>query len=100
MTPSPILAAFAMTLANDPDPKSAEALVNAAETQKSWIVRAAALNALAKRGDPHYIKPAEEGLSDAKEEVQYSAAAAVIHLSDIAEHHTAPTKRPAPKKKR
>jgi HEAT repeat protein len=98
---SPILAASAMTLANDPDPKSAEALVSAAETQKSWIVRAAALTALAKRGDPRYIKAAEEGLSDEKEEVQFSAAAAVIHLSNIAEHHSAPAaKRPAPRKKR
>jgi len=97
---SPILAASAMTLAEDPDPKSAEALVDAAEKQKSWIVRAAALNALAKRGDPRYTKAAEEGLSDEKEEVQYSAAAAVIHLTDIAEHRSAPAKRPAPKGKR
>lgn len=97
---SPILAASAMTLATDPDPKSGDALVDAAEKQKSWIVRAAALNALAKRGDPQYIKAAEESLSDEKEEVQYSAAAAVIHLSGIAEHHTAPARRPAAKRKR
>ena len=97
---SPILAASAITLADDPDPKSAAALVNASETQKSWIVRAAALNALAKRGDPKLIKAAEESLSDEKEEVQYSAAAAVIRLSNIAEHHGTPAKRPAPKEKR
>ena len=96
---SPILAASAMTLAADPDPKSAEALVTAAGTQKSWIVRAAALNALAKRGDPRYIKAAEDGLSDEKEEVQFSAAAAVVHLSDIAEHRPTPAKRRAPKKR-
>lgn len=96
---SPILAASAMTLANDPDPKSADALVSAAETQKSWIVRAAALNALAKRGDPRYLKAVETGLSDEKEEVQFSAAAAVIHLSDIAEQRSAPAKRHAPKKR-
>ena len=98
---SPILAASAMTLAGDPDPKSATALVNASETQKNWIVRAAALNALAKRGDPKLIKAAEDSLQDQKEEVQYSAAAAVIRLSNIAEHPEAPAKRPpAAKKKR
>ncbi len=97
---SPILAASAMTLADDPDPKSATALVNASETQKSWIVRAAALNALATRGDPRYIKAAEESLTDEKEEVQYSAAAAVIRLSDIAEHRPAPARHPAAKGKR
>jgi hypothetical protein len=97
---SPILAASAITLADDPDPKSAAALVDASEKQKSWIVRAAALNALAKRGDPQYIKAAEESLQDEKEEVQYSAAAAVIRLSDIAEHRPVPAQRPAPKGKR
>jgi HEAT repeat protein len=82
---SPILAASALTLANDPDSKSGQALVDAAGGNKSWIVRAAALNALAKRGDPKLIKAAEDSLQDEKEEVQYSAAAAVIRLSDIAE---------------
>ena len=97
---SPILAASAITLADDPDPRSGTALVDASEKQKSWIVRAAALNALAKRGDPQYIKAAEESLSDEKEEVQYSAAGCVIHLSNIAEHGHVPAKRPAPKRKR
>lgn len=97
---SPILAASAMTLATDPDPKSAAALMNAAEQQKSWIVRAAALNALAKRGDPRYIKAAEECLTDEKDEVQYSAAAAVIHLSNIAEHRAVGPRRPPPRGKR
>jgi HEAT repeat protein len=96
---SPILAASAMTLANDPDPRSAEALVNAVNQQKSWLVRAAALNALAKRGDPRYVKAAEDSLSDEKEEVQYSAAAAVIRLSNIAEHRV-PARRPTVKGKR
>lgn len=97
---SPILAASALTLANDPDPKTGAALVTASETQKSWIVRAAALNALATRGDPKLMKAAEESLQDEKEEVQYSAAAAVIRLSDIAEHHSAPARHPAHKQKR
>lgn len=97
---SPILAASAITLADDPDPKSGAALVDASEKQKSWIVRAAALSALAKRGDPQYLKAAEESLQDEKEEVQYSAAAAVIRLSDIAEHRSVPARRAAPKGRR
>jgi len=96
---SPVLAASALTLANDPDQKSGQALVDAAEGNKSWLVRAAALNALAKRGDPKLIKAPEEGMTDEKEEVQYSAAAAVIRLSDIAEHQKAePAKRPPAKR--
>ena len=96
---SPVLAASALTLANDPDQKSGQALVDAAEGNKSWLVRAAALNALAKRGDPNLIKAPEDGMTDEKEEVQYSAAAAVIRLSDIAEHQkAAPAKRPPAKR--
>ena len=96
---SPVLAASALTLANDPDDKSGQALVDAAEGNKSWIVRAAALTALAKRGDPKLIKAPEDGLTDEKEEVQYTAAAAVIRLSDIAEHpKSAPAKHPPAKR--
>ena len=97
---SPILAASAITLADDPDPKSATALVDASEKDKSWIVRAAALNAIAKRGDPKLMAAAEESLTDAKEEVQYSAAAAVIRLSNIAENRGSHARRPAHKQKR
>jgi HEAT repeat protein len=97
---SPVLAAAAVTLAPDPDPKSGEALSNAAQLNQSWIVRAAALNALAKRGDPSLIKAADGQLQDEKEEVQYSAAAAVIRLTDIAEQpKPAPAKHPPSKSK-
>ncbi len=51
---SPVRAAAAEVLAEDPDPVSGEALVKAA-FDKSWIVRAAALHAIAKRGDPNLI---------------------------------------------
>ena len=80
---SPVLAAAALTLAKDPDPKSAEALANAALEQKKWLVRAAAFNAIAKRGDPSQMKTAVLGLQDAQDEVQYAAAATIIRLSDI-----------------
>jgi HEAT repeat protein len=92
---SPVLAAAALTLAKDPDPKSGEALANAALQQKKWLVRAAAFDAIAKRGDPSLKGTAVSGLQDEQEEVQYSAAVAVIRLSDIEEHpqSASPAKR-------
>jgi HEAT repeat protein len=84
---SPVLSAAALTLAKDPDPKSGEALSQAALNQKKWLVRAAAFNAIAKRDDPALLHTAIEGLQDDQEEVQYAAAAAVIHLSDVAGAH-------------
>ncbi len=99
-TTSPVLAAAALTLVKDPDPKSGEALANAAQGNKSWIVRAAALNAIALRGETSLLPAAEAGLEDEKEEVRYSAAAAVIHLTDLSARR-APVHRkaPPPKKK-
>lgn len=98
---SPVLAAAALTLAKDPDPKSGEALANASIEQKKWPVRSAAYEAMAKRSDPALLKDAEAGLQDQEPEVQYAAAAAVIRLSDIQEgKRKAPTTRshPAPKR--
>ena len=66
-----------------PDPKSGEALANAALQEKKWLVRAAAFDAIAKRGDPSLKGTAVSGLTDEQEEVQYAAAAAVIRLTDI-----------------
>lgn len=90
---SPVLAAAALTLAKDPDPKSGQALADAALQQKKWLVRAAAFEAIAKRGDPKLRDAALSGLEDQQEEVQYAAAAAVIRLSDIEEHHK-PSRKP------
>ena len=91
-------------LAKDPDPKSGEALADAAITQEKWLVRAAAFDAIAKRGDPSLLPTAVDGLQDGKDEVQYSAAAAVLRLSDIqaeraSRPNSAPAKRKAPAKK-
>jgi len=100
---SPVLAAAALTLAKDPDPKSGEALANTAAMNKSWIVRAAALNAIALRGETSLLPAAEGQLTDSKEQVHYSAAAAVIRLTDLKERSVPePRKAPAkaaPKKK-
>jgi len=94
---SPVLAAAALTLAKDPDPKSGQALVGAAQDQKKWLVRAAAYDAIAKRGDPALKGAAVSGLQDEQEEVQYSAAAAVIRLSDIQEQ---PKGKPLPPRRK
>lgn len=80
---SPVRAAAAEILARDPDPKSAEALTEAA-SDKSWIVRAAARDALACRGDSSLLPPIERRLSDEKDVVRHTAAAAVIRLQDEA----------------
>jgi HEAT repeat protein len=89
---SPVLAAAALMLAKDPDPKSGDALANASADHEKWLVRAAAFQALAKRGDPGLIGAAEAGLQDDKEEVRVAAAAAVIHLHDVGSRA-----QPAPK---
>jgi HEAT repeat protein len=80
-TVSPVRAAAAHTLANDPDPESGKALTHAA-SDKSWIVRQAALDALAKRNDPGLVHAAVTAMEDEKEIVMYTAAATVVHLTD------------------
>lgn len=68
-------------LANDPDPRSGKALVTAT-TSKSWLVRTAAYDALARRGEKALLAEIQAGLRDQKEEVKLTAAAAVIRLSN------------------
>jgi HEAT repeat protein len=77
---SPVRAAAAIALASDPDPKSREALVSAVQ-DKSWIVRVAALNAIAQRNDAAMIPEIVNAVKDARPEVKYTAAAAILRLS-------------------
>lgn len=81
---TPAKAAAATNLATDPDPHSAVALVNAAH-DKNWVIRVAALEAIAKRGDSSLTAKVEDCLSDPKPEVQDTAAAVIVHLSEVAE---------------
>ena len=81
---APTRAAAARELAADPDPRSARALANAV-SDKNWMVRAAALEAISKRGDPALLGDVEAAMSDKKDIVRYSAAAAVLHLTQIAQ---------------
>jgi len=87
---SPVLAAAAIMLAKDPDPKSGQALADASANKDKWLVRAAAFDAIAKRGDPDasMLQAAMDGLSDPQPEVKYSAAAAALHLTDIEEERS------------
>jgi HEAT repeat protein len=80
---SPVRAAAARALAEDTDPQSGRALADAANHDKNWIVRAAALGAIAKRGDSSLLQAAELDMSDDKEAVKYTAAAATLHLMDL-----------------
>lgn len=96
---SPVLSAAALMLAKDPDPKSGDALVDASTNQDKWLVRAAAFDAIAKRGDPKLLGATTTGLQDEKPEVQYSAAAANLRLSDIQAHPEQPKHKPAPPRK-
>jgi HEAT repeat protein len=81
---SPVRAAAAKVLAMDPDPAVTKALADAVQ-DKSWLVRAATLEALAKRGDPSVLDTVRLCLSDERDAVKYTAAAAVLRLTAIKE---------------
>lgn len=93
---SPVRAAAARILANDPDPKTRDALVQAA-SDKSWLVRAAALDSLSHRNDPSVIPKIEPSLDDEKTAVRLTGAAAIVHLHDVQDHK--PETKPANKHK-
>ena len=82
---SPVRAAAARVLADDPDPATDNALIQAASSDTSQLVRTAALDSLARRGNPAVIDRIASALSDDKDAVKYTAAAAIVHLSDVAE---------------
>jgi len=69
-------------LASDPDPRSGKALV-AATADQEWVIRAAAYDALAKRGDKSVLPEISNGLTDQQQQVKYAAAATVAQLSAL-----------------
>ena len=79
---SALRAAAARVLAKDPDRDSSNALIVAA-SDKSALVRMAALESLAQRNDPEVLGKIEPLISGDKSAVRYTAAAAVIRLSNI-----------------
>jgi len=86
---SPVRAAAAKKLAHDPDPATAKALV-AATQDKNWVVRAAALEAIAERGDRSLISKIAPSLEDDRDEVRYTGAACVARLSAMPVKHRTP----------
>jgi HEAT repeat protein len=80
---SPVRSAAARMLADDPDPDTGKALVKAASDNKSWLVRTAALEAIAKRGDAKLLDGVVPDLMDDNTSVRCTAAAAVIRLSTL-----------------
>jgi HEAT repeat protein len=86
---SPVRAAAAKKLAHDPDPASAKALV-AATQDKNWVVRAAALEAIAERGDRSLVSEIATSLDDNKDEVRFTGAACVARLSALGAKRRAP----------
>jgi HEAT repeat protein len=85
---SPIRAAAATMLAENPDPKTALALVNAAG-DKNWVVRVAAIEAIAKRSDAALRIRIEPYMYDPNRQVRYAAAATTLRLFDVAESKAA-----------
>jgi len=86
--PNPVRAVAASLLAHDPDPASADALVKATD-DKNWMVRAAAVEAIAQRGDASLLRHVVARFADKNEKVRFSAAAATIRLSVIEQSKTA-----------
>jgi HEAT repeat protein len=52
-------------------------------SDKSWVVRQAALEAIAKRADPTVLDKIQVEVSDENNHVRYTAAAAIIRLTDV-----------------
>ena len=77
---SPVRAAAAQKLVGDNDPRTTQALVNALKDDK-WVVRAAVVNALAKRDDRKHVADITPLLNDENATVRFNAAAAVIRLT-------------------
>ncbi len=79
------------------DPTSEAILVDASLDGKE-VVRVAALRALAKRNNAAVVEQIDSAIYSKKARVRYTAAAAVIHLSDLRSHerHATIAERPNP----
>lgn len=69
-------------LAKDPDPRSGKALI-AATANDQWVIRSAAYDALARRGDRSLVSQMALGLTDQQIVVKLTAAAAIAQLSAL-----------------
>jgi HEAT repeat protein len=76
-------AALISALATDPEARTSKLLLKTSQN-RNWVLRLAALEAIAKRGDTTLARGIEPILSDPRREVRFAAAATVIHLDDLA----------------
>ena len=81
-------AALISSLATDPDGRT-NGLLLAATENRNWVLRVAALEAIAQRGNPSLLTGVEPRLSDPRREVRLAAAATVIRLSRAAKTQAA-----------
>lgn len=81
-------AALITALATDPEGRTGRLLVTTSQN-KNWVLRLAALEAIAKRGDAALLQGIEPRLSDSRREVRFAAAATIIHLDDVAKAKSA-----------
>ncbi len=93
--PNPVRAIAASYLAHDPDPATGRALVKTTN-DKNWIVRAAAIEAIAQRGDPSLLPKIELKFQDRHPKVRYTAAAAVIRLTAIQQNRKSEDAKASP----
>lgn len=83
-------AALISVLATDPDVRTGKLLLTASQN-RNWVLRVAALQAIAKRGDPSLLTGVEPRLTDPKREVRFNAAATIIRLEDAAQPRVIPS---------
>jgi HEAT repeat protein len=81
-------AALIAALATDPEGRTGKLLVSTSQN-KNWVLRVAALEAIAKRGDSALLQGIEPRLSDSRRQVRFAAAATIIHLDDVAKAQSA-----------
>ena len=97
---APGRAAAARMLLDDPDADALTALSGAAVGDKSDVVRIAALETIAKRGDPLVIRDIAPAMFDDKDAVKFTAAATFLHLQDIRDRKSQPPKPHATARKK
>ena len=77
-----VRAAAAKVLTKDSDLAVGDALKDAVGDD-SWQVRVAAVDAIAERGDPKLVAAVVPAMSDEKDAVKFTAAAAVLRLTQV-----------------
>jgi HEAT repeat protein len=77
-------AALISALATDPDRRTGAMLLDASENP-NWVIRVAALEAIAKREDSSLLPKLASRMADSRHEARDAAAATIIRLSDVSE---------------